>query len=71
MHFCRDQTGRRNHLWIGGTSGLLRNVVDRTDPIAPTPARPIVAHIGSRAEDDEALQSITHSLPYSTRGIGL
>ncbi|MEO6995932.1 MAG: two-component regulator propeller domain-containing protein, partial [Lacunisphaera sp.] len=61
-----DATGATT-LWIGGTRGLLRNNVAH-GPAAPIPHPPLLRAM-VRIGDDEAAQSITHSLPYSTQTI--
>lgn len=53
-------------LWIGGTSGILRNVVTK-GPQAPAPRPPILRSLYRDGQD--SLQAITAALPYSTKGI--
>ena len=51
-------------LWIGGTKGLLRNVVSN-GPIAPQPRAPIL-HAFARSVQRDVPEPITRPLPYST-----
>jgi signal transduction histidine kinase/DNA-binding response OmpR family regulator len=54
-------------LWIGGTDGIVRNVV-RSGPVAPTPQTPLL-HAFARGAEHEALQPISGPLPYQTRSV--
>jgi signal transduction histidine kinase/CheY-like chemotaxis protein len=54
-------------LWIGGTTGLLRNVVAH-GPLAPVP-RPPLLHTLARSAGTDVLQPIGQPLPYSTRAV--
>ena len=54
-------------LWIGGTKGMLRNVV-ANGPVAPKPGAPLL-HAFVRGAEKPSLEPITRSLPYSTRSI--
>lgn len=54
-------------LWIGGSKGLLRNVV-ANDPVAPQPRAPLLQAFARNTERG-ALEPITESLPYSTRSV--
>jgi signal transduction histidine kinase/CheY-like chemotaxis protein len=58
-----DATGGTT-LWVGGTRGILRNVV-RNGPLALPPNPPLLSAY-SRSARAAALQPITKSLPYST-----
>ena len=65
--FAETEASGATTLWIGGTSGLLRNTVAH-GPAAPIP-RPPLLRAFARIGDDDAAQSIPDSLPYSTREI--
>ncbi len=54
-------------LWIGGTTGLIRNVVTG-GPVAPVPHEPLLRAL-ARSADHDTLAPITQALPYSTRAI--
>lgn len=54
-------------LWIGGSKGLLRNVV-ANGPVAPQPRAPLLQAFARNTERG-ALEPITESLPYSTRSV--
>ena len=65
--FAETVANSETHLWIGGTNGLLRNVVAR-GPLAPTPRAPLLRTL-ARSAKAETLQGVTLPLPYSTRAI--
>ena len=54
-------------LWIGGTYGVMRNVV-QGGPRSSAPGAPVLRGL-FRSENSGELQSITHSLPYSARNL--
>jgi signal transduction histidine kinase/CheY-like chemotaxis protein/ligand-binding sensor domain-containing protein len=54
-------------LWIGGTKGLLRHLVEH-GPVAPQPRAPLL-HAFARSVREDAPQPITRALPYSTRAV--
>jgi signal transduction histidine kinase/CheY-like chemotaxis protein len=54
-------------LWIGGTTGLLRNDIAH-GPVAPAPRAPLLRAF-ARAADNDSLRPITAALPYSTRAV--
>jgi signal transduction histidine kinase/CheY-like chemotaxis protein len=55
------------NLWVGGTSGVVRNEV-KAGPVATRPRAPLL-HALARSSEKNDLESITQSLPYSTRTI--
>ena len=59
--------GRDRVLWIGGVNGLLRNDVS-TGLLAPQPRAPVLRAL-VRSADQQRLQEISPTLPYSTRGL--
>lgn len=54
-------------IWVGGTEGLLRNVVGAS-PTAPTPRPPLLHAFARRAKHSE-LDPITSALPYATGSV--
>ncbi len=65
--FAETAANSETHLWIGGTSGLLRNIVAH-GPLAPPPRAPLLRTL-ARSAKLETLQAVTLPLPYSTRAI--
>jgi len=65
--FVESDTNATTTLWIGGTNGLLRNLVEH-GPITLVPHSPVL-HSFARSKETEEPQSITHSLPYSTSSL--
>jgi signal transduction histidine kinase/CheY-like chemotaxis protein/HPt (histidine-containing phosphotransfer) domain-containing protein len=65
--FVESADGGNALLWIGGTTGLLRNVVTG-GPIAPAPRAPLVQAL-AKGKNAGSKQSILEPLPYSTRAI--
>jgi signal transduction histidine kinase/CheY-like chemotaxis protein len=54
-------------LWIGGSNGILRHVVDRA-PSSPAPRPPLLRAFARNAENDR-VRPVSGPLPYSTRSI--
>lgn len=59
--------GQGTVIWVGGTEGLLRNVVGSA-PTAPTPRPPLLHAFARRAQHPE-LYPITGTLPYATGSV--